>query len=84
MHLADNGDILHICKCIFNGAGTALTVSTMMHGEYGIEDVCLSTLAIVEENGVRGKINCPMTEEEIGKLQASANKLKEIIAQIEI
>ena len=55
-----------------------------MHGEYGIDDVCLSTLAIVEENGVRGKITCPMTEEEIKKLQASANKLKEIIAQIEI
>ena len=76
--------VCHICKCIYNGAGTALTVSTMMHGEYGIDDVCLSTLAIVEECGVRGKINCPMTEEEIMKLQASANKLKEIIAQIEI
>lgn len=76
--------VCHICKCIYNGAGTALTVSTMMHGEYGLEDVCLSTLAIVDEVGVRGKIVTPLTEEEVAKLQASANKLKEIIAQIDI
>ena len=37
--------VCHICKCIFSGADTAMTVSTMMHGEYqGIDDVCLSTL----------------------------------------
>lgn len=76
--------VCHICKCIKDGAGTALTVSTLMHGEYGIEDVCLSTLAIVDRNGIRCKITNPMTEEEIGKLQNSANKLKEVIAQIEI
>ena len=29
-----------------------MTVSTMMHGEYGIDDVCLSTLAIVGPDGV--------------------------------
>ncbi|MBQ1264759.1 MAG: L-lactate dehydrogenase, partial [Oscillospiraceae bacterium] len=27
--------VCHICKCVFAAAGTALTVSTMMHGEYG-------------------------------------------------
>lgn len=76
--------VCHICKCIFSGAGTALTVSTMMHGEYGVEDVCLSVLNIVDRNGVRGKILNKMTDEEVAKLQASANKLKEVIAQIQI
>ena len=28
----------------------------MMHGEYGLEDVCISTLAIVGPNGVQGKL----------------------------
>jgi L-lactate dehydrogenase len=65
-------------------AGTALTVSTMMHGEYGIDDVCLSTLAIVDDHGVRGKITNWLTDEEVAKLQASAEKLKSVIAQIEI
>ena len=76
--------VCHICKCIFNGAGTALTVSTMMHGEYGVEDVCLSTLALVDRSGVRGKILNKLTDEEVEKLHISANKLKEVISQIQL
>ena len=76
--------VCHICKCIYAGAGTALTISTMMHGEYGVEDVCLSTLALVDRKGVRGKILNKLTDEEVEKLHASASKLKEVIAQIEL
>jgi L-lactate dehydrogenase len=76
--------VCHICKCIYNGAGTALTVSTMMHGEYGVEDVCLSTLALVDRNGVRGKIMNKLTDEELKKLHISAEKLKSVIAQVEV
>ena len=75
--------VCHICKCIFNGAGTALTVSTMMHGEYGVDDVALSVLNIVDATGVRGKITNCLTDGEVAKLKASAAKLKEIIDQIE-
>ena len=76
--------VCHICKCVYAGAGTALTVSTMMHGEYGVEDVCLSTLALVDRKGVRGKILNKLTDEEVEKLHKSANKLKEVIAQIQL
>ena len=74
--------VCHICKCIYADAGTALTVSSMMHGEYGVEDVCLSTLALVDRSGIRGKILNPLTEEEVAKLQTSAEKLKGVIQQI--
>ncbi len=76
--------VCHICKCIFAGAGTALTVSTMMHGEYGVEDVCLSVLSLVDKQGVRGKILNKLTEEEIEKLHKSADKLKSVIAQLDL
>lgn len=76
--------VCHICKAIFSGAGTALTVSTMMHGEYGVEDVCLSTLALVDRSGVRGKILNHLTDHEVAQLRNSADKLKEVIHQIEI
>jgi L-lactate dehydrogenase len=76
--------VCHICKCILNGSGTALTVSTMMHGEYGVDDVCLSTLCLVDRSGVRGKILTKLTDEETQKFQASANKLKEVIRQINV
>ena len=76
--------VCHICKCIYSDAGTALTVSTMMHGEYGIDDVCLSTLTLVDRSGVRGKILTPLSPEETKKLQASADKLKSVIAQLDV
>ena len=55
-----------------------------MHGEYGIEDVCVSVLCLVGPNGVQGKVPMRLTDEEVAKLQSSANKLKEVIAQLEI
>lgn len=76
--------VCHLCKCLQNTAGTALTVSTMMHGEYGVDDVCLSTLVLVDKSGVRGKILNHLTDEEVAKLQLSASKLKEIIKGLEI
>ena len=60
------------------------TVSSMMHGEYGIEDVCLSTLALVGPNGIQGKIPMTLTEEEIEKMKKSADALKDVISQIEL
>ena len=76
--------VCNICKSILTGIGTALTVSTMMHGEYGIDDVCLSTLALVDRGGLRYKILNKLTDEEIAKLHHSADCLKEVIKQIEI
>ena len=76
--------VCHICKCIYSDAGTALSVSTMMHGEYeGIDDVCLSTLTLVDRSGVRGKIHNPLTAEELEKLRISADKLKSVINQVQ-
>ncbi len=60
------------------------TVSSMMHGEYGIEDVCLSTLTLVGPNGIQGKIPMKLTDEEVALLKKSADALKDVIAQIEL
>ena len=60
------------------------TVSSMLHGEYGIEDVCLSTLTLVGPNGIQGKVQMRMNKEEVELLKKSANALKEVIAQIEL
>lgn len=76
--------VCYICKCVLGDSNTALSISTMMHGEYGVDDVCLSTLNLVDRNGVRGKIHSKLTDEEVKKLQLSAEKLKAVIAQINI
>ena len=75
-----------VCKLvatILSSSDSVATVSSMMHGEYGIEEVCLSTLTLVGPKGVQGKIPMRMTKEEVEKLKASADALKAVIAQIE-
>ena len=76
--------VCHICKCLLGCMDTTMTVSTMMHGEYGIDDVCLSTLNLIGNNCVRGKVNVSLTDEEVLKLQKSAATLKEVIGNLDI
>ena len=60
------------------------TVSTMMHGEYGIADVCISTITAIGPDGVKGKIPVELTYGEQRKLQASADALKSVIGSLHI
>ncbi len=76
--------VCHICKSILSGIDSTMTVSTMMHGEYGIDDVCLSTLSVVGENGIRSMVNLPLNDDEIARLHNSAEQLKAIIRDINI
>lgn len=76
--------VCNLCETLLAASDSIKTVSSMMHGEYGIEDVCLSTLTIVGPHGVQGKVPMRMNKEEIAKLHASADALKAVIAQIEL
>ena len=76
--------VCKLCGILLASSDSIATVSSMMHGEYGIEDVCVSTLTLVGPNGIQGKVPMRMNKEEIAKLQASANALKEVIKQIEL
>ena len=76
--------VVKLCRLLLAAQDSVATVSSMMHGEYGIEDVCISTLTLLGPNGVRYKLPVKLTDEEIAKLQHSANALKSVIAQIEL
>ena len=76
--------VCHIVKCILSGIDTNMTVSTMLNGEYGISDVCLSLLTTVGHKGVVNKLNLPLTESEHAALVHSSECLKEIIKKVQI
>ena len=76
--------VCHIVKCILTGIDTTMTVSTMLNGEYGIDDVCLSLVNIVGHKGAESKILLPLNDTERASLVKSAECLKEIIRQVEI
>ncbi len=76
--------VCRLCNLLMSSQNSITTVSTMMHGEYGISDVCLSTLNLIGPGGVQGKLPVRLTNEELRKLEASAEKLKETIRHIKI
>ena len=74
--------VCHLCKCLLSGIDTTLTVSTMMHGEYGIDDVCLSLLNVVGYKGAHSKLLLPLNDHEVEMLHKSADSLKEVIRSV--
>lgn len=81
---AVSASVCALCGILVAADESMATVSSMMHGEYGIEDVCVSTLTLVGPNGIQGKVPVKLADDEIAQLKASADALKEIIAQIEL
>ena len=81
---AVSASVCHICKCLLTGIDTTMTVSTMMHGEYGVDDVALSVLNIVGKDGARAKVLTPLADDEIAKLKKSAETLKDVIKNLDI
>ncbi len=72
-----------LCEALNFSTNSLLTISTMMNGEYGISDVCLSTPTIVGGNGIQGHAVAPLTDSEIESLRHSADCLKDVIKQIQ-
>jgi L-lactate dehydrogenase len=81
---AVSASVVQLCNVLLAASDSMASVSTMMHGEYGIDDVCMSTLALIGPNGYRGKVLIDLTDEELEKMKASAEALKSVISQIEI
>ena len=76
--------VCHIVDCLFGSSNRVMTVSSMLHGEYGIDDVCLSIPFIFGPDGICGNVLPAMTEQELEKLQHSADVLKGVIKQVNI
>ncbi len=74
--------VTSLAKSILSGADSALCVSTMLEGEYGISDVCLSMITIVGRNGVKGRLPATLSDEECVLMRRSADCLKDVIRQL--
>lgn len=69
--------ISHIVEAMLRDQNTVLTVSTLLTGQYGISDICLSLPSIVDHNGVEVVLEPDLSGEELAALQRSAQVLKE-------
>ena len=76
--------VKRICEVIIRDEKSILPISSMMHGEYGIDDVVLSMPAIVGKNGLETKVPIELNEEEQAALKKSAATLKEVLAGLDL
>ena len=70
--------VKRICEAIIRNEKSILPVSSLMTGEYGLNDVVLSIPAVVDETGVQKVIPIELNDKELTKLKDSANILKDI------
>ena len=76
--------VKRICECIVRDEKSILPVSTMMHGEQGIEGVVLSMPCVVGGDGIETQVPIKLDEDEAKRLKESADILKGIMAELDI
>ncbi len=76
--------LVRIVRAIFGDEKSALTVSVMLNGEYGINDVYAGLPSIIGRQGIEGKIILDLKENERSAFINSCNFLKRTAEQIDI
>lgn len=74
--------LVRIVGAILRNQRSVLTVSTLLDGEYGLRDVCLSVPCVISEGGVERIIVANLAPEEQEALARSAAILRAAIAEL--
>lgn len=74
--------VRRIAEAIVRDEHSVLPVSSMIQGHYGVDGICLGLPSIVGKNGVEAVLDIPLSAEELGRLQSSAQKMKALIEQL--
>ncbi|HEU5012786.1 MAG TPA: L-lactate dehydrogenase [Roseiflexaceae bacterium] len=75
--------LLTIVEAVLRDQNTVLTVSSPMSGQYGVEGISLSLPTIVGRDGIMEVLPLPLSTAEQEAFQASAQTLKDRLAQIQ-
>ncbi len=73
--------VKRICEAIARDEKSILPISSMLHGEHGIEGISLSMPAIVGKDGVETLVPIQLNDEEVSKLRLSAKTLQDTLNQ---
>ena len=74
--------LVRIVGAVLRNQKTVLTVSTLLTGEYGVEDVCLSVPAVVSRVGVERIVEGELAAEERKSLSRSALILRDTLEKL--
>jgi L-lactate dehydrogenase len=65
-----------IVEAVLHDERSVLPVSSLLSGQYGIDDVCLSLPSIVDAKGVDAVLTPPLTDAEVAALRRSAETVR--------
>ena len=74
--------LVRITESILRRQSNIMTVSVMLNGEFGLNDVCLSVPCVVSYQGIVRIIASPLTSDELVSLSGSAAILREAIGSL--
>lgn len=74
--------LLEIVEAVLRGQNSVLTVSVMLQGEYGLENVCLSVPCIISDGGVKEILEGELGESEHQQLIRSSEIIKRAIGEV--
>jgi L-lactate dehydrogenase len=83
-HFAVGMSLLKITASILRKQNSVLTVSTMLNGEFGLKDICLSVPCVVSDSGIEKIITSPLDGEERVLLNRSADVIKKAIDSLSL
>lgn len=81
-HYAVGLALVKISAAILRGQSSVLSVSILLEGEFGIDDVCLSVPCIVSDGGVHKIIKSPLSVVETESLHRSADILRQSVTSL--
>ena len=67
-----------ICKAILKDENAILPLSVYMDGQYGVNDLYISSPTVVNRNGVRQILEVPLNDDEKAKMANSAAQLEKV------
>lgn len=73
-----------IATAIVKNEHAVLPVSSLMTGQFGLDDLCLSIPTVIGRDGVETVVDLALSHWEEDELSASAKALKEVIDQLDI
>ena len=73
-----------IAEAIVKNDHSVLPVSSLMTGEFGLEDLCLSIPTVVGANGIEKVIDIYLNNEEYDQLTSSAKALKAVLDDLDL
>ncbi len=75
---APGAAVSELVRAIAQDSGKMFPCSLLLEGEYGQNDICMGVPAIIGANGVEKIVKIDLSEEEQGKFDEAATKVREV------